>query len=215
MIKLKVPYNQKDNAKKLGCRWNAKEKFWYVPSKEYHNILNFYKWINVQKSNLILKKPFYIAKSNRQCWKCKKNTEVITLATRSLCYYDDENNLFKHEYLSLTFLSYIENLPQNLYNEINKQFNYYKKSYSKSTENSYYINHCKNCNVKLGDFFLHEEPGSAFFPITNDEMSSIMLYEFKSYEDYIVSASFDYLSNADTIYNLASKKILNKSFKVI
>jgi hypothetical protein len=30
-IALKVPFNEKDQAKSLGARWNAEAKHWYVP----------------------------------------------------------------------------------------------------------------------------------------------------------------------------------------
>ncbi len=30
-INLKVPFNEKDQAKALGARWNAELKLWYVP----------------------------------------------------------------------------------------------------------------------------------------------------------------------------------------
>lgn len=30
-IPLKVPFNEKDQAKALGARWNAESKHWYVP----------------------------------------------------------------------------------------------------------------------------------------------------------------------------------------
>ncbi|MDI1362489.1 DUF5710 domain-containing protein [Methylotenera sp.] len=30
-IALKVPFNEKDQAKSLGARWNAESKHWYVP----------------------------------------------------------------------------------------------------------------------------------------------------------------------------------------
>lgn len=30
-ISLKVPFNEKDQAKALGARWNAESKDWYVP----------------------------------------------------------------------------------------------------------------------------------------------------------------------------------------
>lgn len=31
-ISLKVPFNEKDQAKALGARWNAELKLWYVPA---------------------------------------------------------------------------------------------------------------------------------------------------------------------------------------
>lgn len=30
-IALKVPFNEKDQAKSLGARWNAESKHWYIP----------------------------------------------------------------------------------------------------------------------------------------------------------------------------------------
>lgn len=30
-INLKVPFNEKDQAKSLGARWNVEAKLWYVP----------------------------------------------------------------------------------------------------------------------------------------------------------------------------------------
>lgn len=31
MLRLNVPYAEKDQARELGARWNAEKKFWYVP----------------------------------------------------------------------------------------------------------------------------------------------------------------------------------------
>ncbi|OGV77982.1 MAG: hypothetical protein A3I83_07735 [Methylotenera sp. RIFCSPLOWO2_02_FULL_45_14] len=41
-ISLKVPFNEKDQAKALGARWNAELKQWYVP--EGVNSAPFEKW---------------------------------------------------------------------------------------------------------------------------------------------------------------------------
>ena len=43
-ILLKVPFNEKDQAKALGARWNAEAKHWYVP-KGVESI-PFEKWFN-------------------------------------------------------------------------------------------------------------------------------------------------------------------------
>lgn len=43
MIKLNVPYEEKDEAKELGAKYNGKEKFWYIPDgKDFHL---FKKWL--------------------------------------------------------------------------------------------------------------------------------------------------------------------------
>lgn len=40
---LKVPYSEKDDAKKLGARWNPEKKSWYV--ENVNNLLLFKKWL--------------------------------------------------------------------------------------------------------------------------------------------------------------------------
>ncbi|MDO9050854.1 MAG: DUF5710 domain-containing protein [Methylotenera sp.] len=42
-VNLKVPFNEKDQAKALGARWNAELKLWYVP--EGLDSAPFEKWL--------------------------------------------------------------------------------------------------------------------------------------------------------------------------
>ena len=42
-ISLKVPFNEKDQAKSLGARWNAEAKLWYVPQGV--DAAPFEKWV--------------------------------------------------------------------------------------------------------------------------------------------------------------------------
>ena len=43
-INLKVPFNEKDQAKSLGARWNAEAKLWYVPQGV--DAVPFEKWLS-------------------------------------------------------------------------------------------------------------------------------------------------------------------------
>ena len=43
-INLKVPFNEKDQAKSLGARWNAEAKLWYVPQGV--DATPFEKWLS-------------------------------------------------------------------------------------------------------------------------------------------------------------------------
>lgn len=43
MTPLKVPFKEKDEAKKLGARWNPQERYWYVPSGL--NLTAFQRWL--------------------------------------------------------------------------------------------------------------------------------------------------------------------------
>lgn len=40
---------------------------------------------------------------------------------------------------------------------------------SKTLEQRYWMNHCRECGAKIGDWYVHT-PGEAFFPTTEDEM---------------------------------------------
>lgn len=42
-ISLKVPFNEKDQAKALGARWNAESKHWYIPQGV--DVAPFEKWL--------------------------------------------------------------------------------------------------------------------------------------------------------------------------
>ena len=53
-INLKVPFNEKDQAKSLGARWNAEAKLWYVPQGV--DAAPFEKWLS-SAPNLALAQP--------------------------------------------------------------------------------------------------------------------------------------------------------------
>lgn len=46
-IYLKIPYDEKDDAKKLGAWWDIEEKLWYAPNKSYHKLIKKYKKIDI------------------------------------------------------------------------------------------------------------------------------------------------------------------------
>lgn len=72
MLLLDVNYNEKDEAKKLGARWNPELKKWYVNDrKDYHK---FIKFIN---GNIIIIDNLYLIKGKQNCFKCSKETRVI------------------------------------------------------------------------------------------------------------------------------------------
>lgn len=49
VLYLDVPYVEKDRAKKLGARWDAEEKKWYVPSG--FSAKDFSEWIEEDEDN--------------------------------------------------------------------------------------------------------------------------------------------------------------------
>ena len=54
-INLKVPFNEKDQAKSLGARWNAEAKFWYVPQGV--DAAPFEKWLLSEPNSILNNVP--------------------------------------------------------------------------------------------------------------------------------------------------------------
>lgn len=54
----------------------------------------------------------------------------------------------------------------------------YKPTYSLQAGETYFMNHCEHCGAKLGDFYMHSEPGGAFFPTSPAEASTMILQQF-------------------------------------
>lgn len=82
---LKVPYEEKDEAKVLGAKWNPQLKKWYVEKrKDYHK---FIKWILGDKEQVyILCDYFYIVEGLHTCFKCRNLTQVIGYGVKK--YFD-------------------------------------------------------------------------------------------------------------------------------
>ena len=53
---LKVPYEEKDDAKKLGARWDAARKTWYVENVE--NIAKFMRWMPNEAASISIVRTF-------------------------------------------------------------------------------------------------------------------------------------------------------------
>ena len=58
MLILNVPYNEKDDAKSLGARWNPIIKKWYVKDKkDYHKFIH---WIEPYGNIVIIDELYLI-----------------------------------------------------------------------------------------------------------------------------------------------------------
>lgn len=59
---LKVPFAEKDEAKKLGARWDATRKLWYVEDKE--DMSPFARWMSAVSGYTIGNRHFHILTSD-------------------------------------------------------------------------------------------------------------------------------------------------------
>src|SRR3954469_22652228 len=77
-VDLKVPFKDKDEAKKLGAKWDSEKKTWYTFFDSKIEI--FFNWLEDIGTDHddISADYFYIAESERKCWDCKKRTKIFT-----------------------------------------------------------------------------------------------------------------------------------------
>lgn len=74
MLILNVPYNEKDDAKSLGARWNPTVKKWYVKNKK--DYYKFIRWIEPY-GNMVIIDELYLIEDVKKCFRCGKDTRVI------------------------------------------------------------------------------------------------------------------------------------------
>lgn len=202
MLYINVPYEEKDEAKTLGARWDPAHKTWYVEkSSDYKK---FSKWIVRSNENetSIVCDHFYIVETHRVCYKCGKITRVIGFALDRWynIEFDDRDYtrsrfIFNKEFSPIQ--SYLDFLPSEFYNRLSQTYNY-KKGYSKTTKSSYFANHCDYCKSIQGEFHLFAEPSSPFFIDSAEKARQLTFYKYKLARDRIVDDSIVSLISADS-----------------
>jgi hypothetical protein len=208
---LRVSFREKDEAKALGARWDPKRRSWYVPAGA--DTAGFARWLpsgappapeapssryasmDVHEedeadgssvtfdSSALLFLPIYAAESSTSCWKCRSRTPVVALAT-------ERAEIDGEPIQELVLASNVQKLRPELAAEVSKMYPRYRPAYSKTAGGRYYMNHCSACDAKLGDFFLHEELGGAFFPTNARAASNVILRRLPVSRSSQVSATF-------------------------
>jgi len=132
--------------------------------------------INVRSSS------YLIAKTTSLCWKCGEHTCVYGFIvpagheTLEPADEDDESGAwYRHDEPSI--VHYVTDLLPSVAARINVLSRHYCVDFSKTTQSSYWMNHCDHCGVKQGDFEMYSEPEGAFFPVDEYAASQISLSE--------------------------------------
>lgn len=196
MLYLDVPYEEKDEAKALGARWDARLKKWYIKNRDdYRYVL---KWVMDEEEDegIILFDHFYLVEGKRKCYRCKRETPVIAFgADEFYVVYDDsvtERIYGLETYCNeIHIISDIVQLSKDFLDYLNRKYNY-RMGYSKTTDRSYMTNHCTNCNAIQGDYYLHGEVDSPFFIDSIDKAKSLKIYRIPLDHDYKVKCSIGY-----------------------
>lgn len=74
-IDLTVPFAEKNEAKRLGARWDAERKLWYVPDGLDAGV--FKRWLPSEPDISVRSSSYFIAQTTKPCWKCNEHTSVF------------------------------------------------------------------------------------------------------------------------------------------
>lgn len=158
MIKLDVPYQEKDEAKSLGARWNPELRAWTIEDDQDPG--PFAKWLPKEPDFNVRADTYSVVRGHTNCWKCGQTTDVFGVRIDSGSHLIDG----EHEELEGGMLLYVEALSGDLEQRLSEMTEgRLRKDYSKTTDSSYIMNHCRHCGAKQGDHPLHNEIDGPFY----------------------------------------------------
>ena len=176
-VDLRVPLAEKEEAKRLGARWDPSEKLWYVPDGVYAAPLR--KWVPVPEEPNVRASSYFLATTTRGCWRCEAATQVFGFALPSghevLYVADDPADDCWEVAEEPTVLSYVTDVADPIVARLRRATPDYRLDFSQTTRGFYWMNHCEQCGAKLGDEYTFNVYGGVFRPTTSDAASAITL----------------------------------------
>lgn len=176
---LNVAFEEKDEAKALGARWNPTEKKWFVPVGK--RIADFDRWL---PANLRTPEAYiYLIAAPRQCFSCRKIIEVIAFGI-PLATEDDEaselepGELRWHDPEKFDWLTVVPRLdvfPTEIRELAERRYGF-RPAESKTTGLYQLNNVCPHCGALQGEFFLHSERGP-FLVSGREELAEHRFYK--------------------------------------
>lgn len=196
---LNIPYDEKDEAKKLGAKWNSDKRKWFVQNKNEYR--KFAKWIlGNNEEKYVLCDYIYIVKAEKTCFKCHTKSEIIALGIVDYIRFFPNGKIYSQINSStLRVLSSVDSIPKEIADFLKNKHNFYK-SYSQKIDSFYYANHCPICNTIHGKFFLFDEIDSPFFIWSKKQLKNLQIYKIPLKNDIVVSA--------EIAYNFGSQKLI-------
>lgn len=220
---LDVPYNQKDEVKALGARWNPKIRKWYITDENeeytYENYEIFAKYILGNRDSVVVATDYlYILETTRECWRCHNKTRVIGLGVGDHfdIYKDFNGNIewciwedtipYENIYLSWAYKE--DDIPPKILRYLKKHYSV-RTGYSKFCNGYTFANHCDCCNALQGNWFLFNEPDSPLSTCTDgtdliNRMMKIRIKQIPIYDDLILHWEVTHCQNDYAYFEYSS-----------
>jgi hypothetical protein len=156
---LNVPFAEKDCARDLGARWDPEVKRWYVP--EHFPVQPFARWHASIVDVLLMVAPVPLIQATAVCWKCRGRSPVFCLACRDVRESSDTRASYQHDD-ELLLISDLISVDRQIQQHLRAVASDYRPDWSNTKGHRCWMNHCRDCGAKMGDFFLHCEPDGPF-----------------------------------------------------
>lgn len=122
--------------------------------------------------------PVLLLESRNECYKCGSIEKVVAVASQDFAeYLEDEEQWSEvvHVDDDLVVAHTILEMPPSILSEIQKWHPHYEHGRSRTINERYWMNVCSKCGAHFGDFYMHEEPGGSFFPMTEQEAEQMVI----------------------------------------
>jgi hypothetical protein len=133
----------------------------------------------MNENELKINPPLYLIGKKIHCWNCDNKMPAIALLAPNV---DDSEGV-------IYILADVLELPKDVYFFIKNRVPSFKMKYSKMAGYKYLGNTCHKCGLLSGEFFLHAEPGSPFFPEDENDARSLYIKEIPLTGSITVTAS--------------------------
>lgn len=174
-VELRVPYEDKDEAKRLGACWDAVSRLWFVP--EALDPARFERWWPTDSAPNVRGPSYFIAASTRRCWRCQATSRVhgfmLPAGHETLDGCEEAESWEPGE--EPTLLCYLDWLAPQVAARVMTLTPHYRVAYSRITRSFYWMNRCEHCGAQLGDHETYCEPGQGFLAFTLEEARRISL----------------------------------------
>jgi hypothetical protein len=177
-VNLQVPFRDKDEAKRLGARWDPSARVWFVPQEL--EPARFARWLPADEAPNVRSETYFIASSTRGCWRCGATSPVhgfiLPPGHETLDSCDDAEPDTWEPGEEPTLLCYLEWLAPEIVARITAVTPHYRIAYSQETGSFYWMNRCAHCDAPFGDHETYCEPGQGFLAFTLEDARRVTLH---------------------------------------
>ena len=158
---LYVPFEERDDVRKLGAQWDSDGKSWFIDSAL--DAGPFRRWLDevtepTNRPYHIESDHAYLLSARIRCWKCHAGIRVF-------CIYCESGWIDGDLYEQFT-VSNITDVDQSLRIQLEgtPEFRF---GQARVAGGRYLTNHCERCGTQQADYYLHCESRGVFFRLKN------------------------------------------------